>query len=453
LSARRIPPRARLAQIVINDAVSAPGACYLYFLPSNNLIYLSSNDGGIISGNAWVGSGNLGSSGTLQNGQCSLNLATASFSGAGDNLTLNLPLTFKSGLPGPQNIYMEVADNSGLLSNWTQLGTWTAWPLAAPNQGPALVSAAPTAGVGGVSAWQTFSFTASSPNGPTDILELQALLNASQNATGACYIQYMPQQGAIYLYNNTATASTYGAPGSVGTLSNSQCTLNLGESSVVISGNNLTLNMALMFSSSWAGTKNEYMSVEDRQLNIAGWTPMGTWTVAAPVLNSVSVSPSTVTSTNAATITVALTAPAPTGGAVVTLSSNNTLGFNPPAGITIPAGQTTGTATVSAGTVSASTTITVTGNYGGVQTGSVTVLPLPTVSAVSITPSSIAGGGSATVTVTLSAAAPSSGSAVALSSTNTSVFNPPASITVASGQTSSSSGSITAGAVTTSAFG
>jgi uncharacterized repeat protein (TIGR01451 family) len=269
-------------QIIFNYAVTSPGACYFYFSPSNNLIYLNNNDGGVISGTGWIGSATLGSSGTLQNGQCSLNLATASFSGAGDNLTLNLPLTFKAGLPGPQNVYMAVGDNGGLASSWTQLGTWTAWPLAAPNQGPTVVSAAPTAGVGGVSASQTFSYTASSPNGPADILELLALLNTSTNGVGACYIEYSPQQGAIYLYNDTGTAVTYGAPGSTGTLSNSQCTLNLAASSVVISGNNLTLNVALTFGASWAGMKNQYMVVEDRQLNIVGWTQMGTWTVGTP---------------------------------------------------------------------------------------------------------------------------------------------------------------------------
>jgi hypothetical protein len=70
-------------QIIFNYTVTSPGACYVFFSPSNNLIYLNSDDGGVISGNGWVGSATLGSSGTLQNSQCSLNLATASFSGSG----------------------------------------------------------------------------------------------------------------------------------------------------------------------------------------------------------------------------------------------------------------------------------------------------------------------------------------------------------------------------------
>jgi hypothetical protein len=168
----------------------------------------------------------------------------------------------------------------------------------------------------------------------------------------------------------------------------------------------------------------------------------------SPVLTSVAVNPSPLTSTNSATVTVTLSAPAPSSGAVVTLGSTNTPAFNPPANITVPAGQASGTASVTAGTVGSSTSVTVTGNYGGAQTGSVTVLPLPSVSGVSISPSAVSGGGSATVTVTLSAPAPSSGAVVTLGSTNTAAFNPPASITVAGGQTSNSV-SVTSATVST----
>lgn len=170
----------------------------------------------------------------------------------------------------------------------------------------------------------------------------------------------------------------------------------------------------------------------------------------SPVLNSVTVSPSTALSTNSATVTVTLTGLAPSGGAIVTLGSNNTSAFNPPASITVAAGQTTGSATVTAGIVGVSTTVTVTGNYGGAQSGTVTVLALPTVSGVSISPSTVAGGGSATVTVTLSGVAPSSGVSVSMSSTNASAFNPPATITVAAGQATGSA-SVISGTVSTSA--
>jgi hypothetical protein len=161
-----------------------------------------------------------------------------------------------------------------------------------------------------------------------------------------------------------------------------------------------------------------------------------TYTIAPPTLTSVSVSPSTVISTNSATITVTLSGAAPSGGAVVTLSTSSASAFAPPASITVAAGQTAGSATVAAGTVSTSTGVTVTGNYGGAQTGSITVLPLPTLTSVSVSPSTVTSTNSTTVTVTLSSAAPSGGAVVTLSTSSASAFSAPASITVPAGQTS-----------------
>lgn len=64
-------------------------------------------------------------------------------------------------------------------------------------------------------------------------------------------------------------------------------------------------------------------------------------------LLSLSISPATVTAGQTSTVTITLTAAAPSGGAVVTLSSNSTH-FPVPASYTVPAGQTTASFTVTA---------------------------------------------------------------------------------------------------------
>ena len=69
--------------------------------------------------------------------------------------------------------------------------------------------------------------------------------------------------------------------GTPGALHNSQCTLDYGASSATGSGNNLTLNLALTFNSSWSGTKNNYSYVSDRGNHAVGWTQMGAWTIPA----------------------------------------------------------------------------------------------------------------------------------------------------------------------------
>jgi hypothetical protein len=61
-------------------------------------------------------------------------------------------------------------------------------------------------------------------------------------------------------------------------LQNSQCTLNVGASSASMSGNTLTLNLALSFTAAFAGAKNVYMEVENATHD-SGWSPHGAWTV------------------------------------------------------------------------------------------------------------------------------------------------------------------------------
>ena len=181
-------------------------------------------------------------------------------------------------------------------------------------------------------------------------------------------------------------------------------------------------------------------------------------TPAPPTLSALSISPTSVTGGSAnATGTATLTAAAPTGGAVVTLSSNNTTAATVPASITIPAGSTSGTFTVTSNTVTASTSVTITGSYGGAtRTGTLTVNPqgapppAPTLSSLSISPASVTGGSAnATGTATLTAAAPSGGASVTLSSNNTNAATVPATVTIAAGSTSATF-TITSKAVTVS---
>ena len=163
-------------------------------------------------------------------------------------------------------------------------------------------------------------------------------------------------------------------------------------------------------------------------------------TPASVSLSSVSLNPATVTGGNSSTGTVTLSGAAPTGGAVVTLSSSNTSAATVPSSVTVAAGATSATFTVSTRAVAASTTVTISGTYSGAtQSTSLTVTPpppLPTVSSLTLNPTSVVGGlGSSTGTVTLSGPAPAGGAQIALSSSN-GAASVPASVTVPAGATS-----------------
>jgi hypothetical protein len=155
---------------------------------------------------------------------------------------------------------------------------------------------------------------------------------------------------------------------------------------------------------------------------------------AATVVSSVSVNPAAVTGPTSATGTVTLNTPAPSGGAVVTLSSSNTGAAQVPASVTVAANATTATFTVATNAVSTNTLVTISATYGSTQNTIVTV-NAPVVSSVAVSPASVQGGASALGTVSLSGPAPTGGSLVTLASSNTAAAQVPASVTVAAGAT------------------
>jgi hypothetical protein len=169
-----------------------------------------------------------------------------------------------------------------------------------------------------------------------------------------------------------------------------------------------------------------------------------------PTLIGISISPSTVTSGSNATLLFTLSGPAPSSGAVIGLSANNS-GFPVPSSFTVPAGQSSASFSAqSSVAITATTTTTVTATYNnGSQSTTVTVTPSTTaltLSSVSISPSSLASGTFATLSVTINGKAPAGGTAVGLQSSNPTAFPVPSTITVPSGQ-STNGVSVQAGAV------
>jgi hypothetical protein len=169
-------------------------------------------------------------------------------------------------------------------------------------------------------------------------------------------------------------------------------------------------------------------------------------------LSSFTVSPTSVTGGTPATGTVRLSSAAPSGGTLVTLGSNQPGAASVPSSVTVAAGATSATFTVTT-FASAGTTVQLSATLGnsvlfaalGVNPPS----PTAALSAITVNPTTVVGGTSATGTVTLSAAAPSGGATVSLSD-NSSAATTPASITVPAGATSASF-TVTTTAVTASA--
>ena len=252
----------------VNSSQSSANACYVYYQPQGNHLYLANN-----AGSTWMTPAlTPGVTGTASNSQCTLNAASSSVTTAGNDLTLNIALTFSGAVVGSRNVYLYAAGLSGQNSGWIKEGTWV--PASAGP--PTIVSLSPDSGAG---TSVTFKAVYSDPNGAGDLNEVLLQVNTYQSSANACYVYYDPRENLLYLANNSGNAwMTPGlTPGVAGTASNSQCTLSGAASSITTEGNDLTLTVALDFSDIFVGPKNMYLYAGGLSGQSSGWMKKGAW--------------------------------------------------------------------------------------------------------------------------------------------------------------------------------
>jgi trimeric autotransporter adhesin len=133
--------------------------------------------------------------------------------------------------------------------------------------------------------------------------------------------------------------------------------------------------------------------------------------------------------------TVTLSAPAPAGGAKVLLSSSDTNAATVPSHVTVTAGSTQKTFSVTTKPVAAAATVTLTASYGG-QTGTAALaVEPPALVGLTLSPATVTGPCQTSAgKVTISGKAPAGGLSVDLSTTNAGA-SVPASVVVPAGQT------------------
>lgn len=109
-------------QALINTSATASSSCLVTVFPLTGQISLANNNG--------VGSAGtlvLGTPGTLQNSQCSIDAAASTGSFSGNTYNLQLAVTFGAIFTGAKNLYGYAATSFGALNSGYQLlGTWTA---------------------------------------------------------------------------------------------------------------------------------------------------------------------------------------------------------------------------------------------------------------------------------------------------------------------------------------
>lgn len=154
--------------------------------------------------------------------------------------------------------------------------------------------------------------------------------------------------------------------------------------------------------------------------------------------SAVTLSPATVIGGSNADASVMLNGPAPAGGMVVALASDNASVVNMPGSITMPEGASSASFTVTTLPVDAPSQVTISASTPGFIQSAVLEVDPPAPAALALSPTSVVGGGSSQATVTLNGPAPAQGVTLTVSTSDASAAAPPATVTVPAGATSAS---------------
>jgi hypothetical protein len=154
----------------------------------------------------------------------------------------------------------------------------------------------------------------------------------------------------------------------------------------------------------------------------------------SPLLGGQFISPNSIIGGAPTTGLLVLNAPAPVGGATVSLSDNNPAVIVP-ASVTIPQGASQATVTINSSSVSAFVATTVTAKLHGASIGT-TLMLQPALRTLTISPSTVQGTAPASAIIVLGAKAPPAGWQVDLKSSNASVASVPNSVLVPAGTSS-----------------
>ena len=169
--------------------------------------------------------------------------------------------------------YLLARDAELLDSGWQQAGSWT----TTANNLPPTVSLSLASGTGTNA---LISFLASDPNGATDVATMYIVIGPSLSTVNACYIAFDAHSHQLWLASDAATAwLTAPLPGQAGTVQNSQCSIDMGGSTVSATANTVSLALKLTFKSGFSGTENVYLLARDAGLLDNGWQQVGSWTV------------------------------------------------------------------------------------------------------------------------------------------------------------------------------
>jgi len=201
-------------------------------------------------------------------------------------------LAFVDGLPVDGSTVHVIFDVLGPGGYQSITYTYTA-AVGVPN--PA-IEFNPVTPSGFTDSFATFTFTAWDTRGASELTEIYAWFTPSLSAADSshtCMFRYEPKTSLIYLQGDDGKSWSSLSPGSSGNLNNSQCAVNMSFTSGSLSGNLVTLEPQVTFTTAFGGVKQIGMHAVGAAGDSGPWQKVGDWTVPGPYVppRNVSVSP------------------------------------------------------------------------------------------------------------------------------------------------------------------
>jgi uncharacterized protein (TIGR03437 family) len=238
--------------------------CMLTYNAATEQIQLTNDDGVTLSTSP------SGLDIDLENSDCAIFSAIGQYTGNDTLFSLVAQVVLKSPAVGLQSIYLRAQDLSGNDTGWQSVGSWAPAPDRAPSQ-PALPN------VPGTGLQHAFVIQAADPDGVSDVHTVELDIGSGPKLCSIIYVITFGDQGVEFL-NDDGTRSGW-VTGNPGTVSNSECTLDLLRSSSSSSGNNITVILPVTFASTLAGQQPVKVIVKDWSGESGQFT--SSWNVSA----------------------------------------------------------------------------------------------------------------------------------------------------------------------------
>ncbi|MBI4893519.1 MAG: SBBP repeat-containing protein [Acidobacteria bacterium] len=264
-------------ELSFNSPLDWPSGCHLAVDPIRSLARLLNDDG------STVASGIVGTSTVLDSTACTLDLSSARLERRGNSVSFSFTLAIRptsyANLGSARWIFARARDANGLSTGWIAAGHWT---VSTVNIAPVLTSLFPNAGQG---MRQKFRISARDENGSSDLRIISVVISSSLHWERACFFSYFPVYGVLALGNDDATAYLGGMfIGTQNAKANSQCAISALTSSVTASGNEIQLDVDILFFPAFGAvdgslTKQVYVYVGDMMGAQSPFQQAGSWTL------------------------------------------------------------------------------------------------------------------------------------------------------------------------------